>query len=126
MAQFGRRQFLAGSGALLAAPLVGAQPATPRRIAVLLPGTCAGYRSRLQVFLTELKSLGHVEGRDFVLELRWAEDQMGRLPALAALQASSLASRQLPAYPLSSPRRAGSSSRASWPALRIRAAISPV
>ena len=41
-------------------------------------------RARLDVFRAALKSLGHVEGRDILLETRWGEDRLDRLASLAA------------------------------------------
>ena len=38
----------------------------------------------LKSFLQGLHDLGYVEGRDFVMEYRWAEGHADRLPALAA------------------------------------------
>src|SRR5688572_6214601 len=52
-------------------------------VGVLLPGTQSGYRSRFQTFRSVLASLGYVEGRDILIEPRWAEDRTDRLPALA-------------------------------------------
>lgn len=40
-------------------------------------------RSPLAVFRAKLKELGYVEGRDYVLEARWAEGDAARLPLLA-------------------------------------------
>lgn len=50
---------------------------------MLLPGTQSGFRSRFETFRSTLKSLGHAEGRDILIEARWAEDRTERLPALA-------------------------------------------
>jgi len=78
---------LAASGGWLA--LAGfqafAQPSkSQRRIAVLLPGTHSVYNSRLEAFRLRLKDLGHVEGRDILIEARWAEDRTERLASIAA------------------------------------------
>ncbi len=59
-------------------------PRTPRRVAVLVPGTPSAYQSRFDAFRAGLKSLGHVEGRDLLIEARWAEDRTDRLAPLAA------------------------------------------
>ena len=87
-----RRALLLASGAWLAcaaAPSL-AQPAkAPRRIAVLLPGTEAGFRTRLQVFRAALKELGYVEGRDLSIEVRWADNRTERFASLAAELAAS-------------------------------------
>ena len=81
-----RRVVLAASAALLAAAATHAlsQAKYPRRIAVVLPGTQAGYRLRLDAFHSELKRLGYIEGRDLSIDLRFAEDRIDRLAALVA------------------------------------------
>ncbi|MEK6243916.1 MAG: ABC transporter substrate-binding protein [Pseudomonadota bacterium] len=82
-----RRALLVAGGAWLAAAAARAfaqAPKVPRRIAVLFPGTQSGYRSRFEAFRSELKKLGYVEGRDNLIEARWAEDRTDQLAALAA------------------------------------------
>jgi putative ABC transport system substrate-binding protein len=59
-------------------------PKAPRRIAILIPGTRAGYQSRIDAFRADLKNLGHIEGRDISFEERWTDDQTERLASLAA------------------------------------------
>jgi putative tryptophan/tyrosine transport system substrate-binding protein len=79
-----RRAFLAGAAALLTAPLaVGAQPAGKVwRVGSLSTGVSTG--SSIRRLLSEgLQALGYVEG-SFILELRYAEGRVDRLPALAA------------------------------------------
>src|SRR5882724_8657127 len=84
-----RRTFLAGTGAvLLTAPLaaVAQQAGKVYRIGYLSNGLSAnavGTRS-LKSFHQGLRDLGYVEGRDFVMEYRFAEGQADRLPELAA------------------------------------------
>jgi putative ABC transport system substrate-binding protein len=70
---------------LLAAPLAAeAQPPAPvPRLGLLLPGSAAGYASRLEAFRHGLRDLGYVEGRTITLESRFADGQAARLPALA-------------------------------------------
>jgi putative ABC transport system substrate-binding protein len=79
-----RRTFLAGTGAiLLAAPLAaeGQQAGKIYRIGYLM----ANFPGALNTsFLQGLHDLGYVEGRDFVIEDRFAEGQTHRLPELAA------------------------------------------
>lgn len=82
-----RRAILVASRAWLAAAAMRSfaqAPKSPRRIAVLLPGTQSGYWSRFVAFRTELKKLGHLEGSDIALEVRWAEDKTENLASLAA------------------------------------------
>lgn len=82
-----RRALLLASGAWLAAAAARsfAQPAkTLRRIAVLFPGTEAGFRSRLDAFRTGLRNLGYVEGRDVSIDVRWSSDRTEQLGTLAA------------------------------------------
>ncbi len=81
-----RRALLLGGGAWLACASMPSrsQSAKTRRIAALLPGTEAGYRTRFDAFRGELKRLGYVEGRDLSIEVRWGNNRVERFPALAA------------------------------------------
>jgi len=82
-----RRTFLAGTGAmLLATPLaVEAQQAGKvHRIGYLNAGSAASYPKYREKFVQGLRDLGYVEGRDFVMEYRYAEGEPDRLPGLAA------------------------------------------
>ena len=75
-----------GAGAL-AAPLAAfAQqpPARMHRIGFLHPTSAAGIASRLEAFRVGLRELGYVEGKNLVIEFRWAEGKYDRLPELAA------------------------------------------
>jgi putative ABC transport system substrate-binding protein len=56
----------------------------PRRVVILQPGSEAGYRNFHAVFRNALKDLGHVEGRDLSIEIRWGHDRFDRLATLAA------------------------------------------
>src|SRR5215472_7666093 len=81
--QLDRRGFMAAiTGGLLAAPLAAeAQPAgRVYRIGYLYPGQPAPAENLLQ----GLADLGRVEGRDFVMEYRFAEGHADQLPELAA------------------------------------------
>ena len=78
-----RRTFLAGTGAvLLAAPLAEGQP-TGRlyRIGSLTPAVGAGFSP---AFRETMRALGYVEGQTVAFESRSAEDDLDRLPRLAA------------------------------------------
>ena len=85
-----RRAFISGiAGGLLAAPLaVWAQSAGKvYRIGFLgdVGDPTTGPTTRVQRSLRAgLNDLGYVEGRDFVMEYRWAEGHNDRLPELAA------------------------------------------
>jgi putative ABC transport system substrate-binding protein len=85
-----RREFLiAGSAGLctLGAPLASfAQqpPARFHRIGFLGPTSAAGIASRLEALRAGLRELGYVEGKNLVIEFRWAEGKYDRLPELAA------------------------------------------
>ena len=75
---------LALSGAPFAS-LAQKQPVKPLRIAWLAPGTRGALEVReWQAFLQALKDAGYVEGRDVVIDERFADGRQEKLPALAA------------------------------------------
>jgi putative ABC transport system substrate-binding protein len=80
-----RRAFLAGSAALLAAPLAAEaqQPVQVARMGWLGDNPAAGHPLR-GAFLQGLRDLGYVEGRNVVIEYRFAEGKLERYPTLAA------------------------------------------
>jgi putative ABC transport system substrate-binding protein len=79
-----RRHLLAGSAGL-AVGAVGAQPAGKVwRIGYLSAPTRASVAAALESFLAALRALGWMEGRNLLIEYRWAEGQVARLPELAA------------------------------------------
>jgi len=80
-----RRDFLIAAGALLAAPLAAEaqQAAKIARIGFLGNSTTALGHLR-DAFLQGMRDLGYVEGRNLVIEYRYAEGQLERFPALAA------------------------------------------
>ena len=61
-----------------------AQPqAAPRRIGFLgIDSQMQGFR--VDAFRDRLRELGYVEGRNLIIEVRWAEGRFDRLPELAA------------------------------------------
>jgi putative ABC transport system substrate-binding protein len=84
-----RRSFLGTlAGGLLAAPLAAeAQRATKAwRIGFLTSGTRegAGADIRIAPFTQGLRELGYIDGRNVILETRYAEGRVERFPALAA------------------------------------------
>ena len=82
-----RRAFLATlTGGLLAAPLAAkAQPAGKvARIGYLSASSPPIAPHQHEAFLQGLRDLGYVEGRNLVIEYRFAERKFERLPALAA------------------------------------------
>jgi putative ABC transport system substrate-binding protein len=81
-----RRRFLLTSLAgALAAPLgAGAQAGKVYRIGFLGAGTRAGWGPNIEALQLGLRDHGYVDGRDFTIEYRWAENRFDRLPELAA------------------------------------------
>jgi putative ABC transport system substrate-binding protein len=82
-----RRDFIAGFGVTVAAwPMVArAQQAALPVIGFLSSQSAeAGYKDVTVPFLQGLKEAGYVEGQNVAIEYRYAENQLDRLPALAA------------------------------------------
>lgn len=85
MRQSRRRQFLIASGALLAAPLIYAQkPDRIYRVGVLGVASATGYARQVDAFRRGLRDLGYIEGKNVLIEFRWADGNASRLPELAA------------------------------------------
>jgi putative ABC transport system substrate-binding protein len=81
-----RRRFVAIVGSALAAPLVRAQqPAKVRRIGVLAVGVSTAEQQQWAqlYFLKLLREAGYEDGRNALIEWRYAEGDVARLPALA-------------------------------------------
>ena len=80
-----RRDFLIAAGAFLAAPFVAkAQPTGKSyRLGFLGLSSPSDYAPYLNAFLLGLRELGYEEGRNIVIEYRWADGREERLPELA-------------------------------------------
>src|SRR5947208_3296873 len=83
--QWRRRAFVMLLAAVAAWPLAARAQQSAMPVIGLLGATSAqGYAGQLAAFRRGLADAGFSEGRDVVIEYRWAEDQYERLPALAA------------------------------------------
>jgi len=60
------------------------QPTKVARIGFLGGGSASGTAVRIDAFRRGLRELGYVEGKNIVIEERWAEGRADRLPALVA------------------------------------------
>ena len=81
-----RREFIACSAARRQHGRSSAraqQPAMPV-IGLLDPTSPDTYADRLRAFRQGLKDTGYIEGENVAIEYRWAENQIDRLPDLAA------------------------------------------
>ena len=81
-----RKILLALGAAALVSPLsLLAQPANKVwRIGFLGSATSQGYTRPIDALRAGLRDLGYVEGKNIVIEYRWAEGKFERLPGLAA------------------------------------------
>jgi ABC-type uncharacterized transport system substrate-binding protein len=90
MLELGRREFITLLGGAAAWPLAarGQQPASKVwRLGILQPG--APPEPLVEAIRERLRELGYVEGRNVLLEYRWAEGKLDRLTELATELAAS-------------------------------------
>ena len=80
-----RREFITLLGAMVAWPLLlrAQQSANVPRIGFLVFGPVSAYAGRVEALRAGLRQLGYVEGKNIVIEFRWAE-MVDQLPELAA------------------------------------------
>jgi putative ABC transport system substrate-binding protein len=82
-----RRTFLAGTSAVLLAAPLGAeaqQASGVPRLGWLSPASAVDGLPNLEALRAGLREHGYVEGRNIIIEVRWAEGRSERLPELAA------------------------------------------
>jgi len=84
MGRVQRRDFLITAGALLAAPFAEAQQAAKIARLGYLGNSVTALAHLRKAFLEGLRDLGYVEGRNVMIEYRYAEGKLERFPALAA------------------------------------------
>ena len=64
------------------------QPTKVPRIGYLSNASLSAQAARVEAFRQGLRELGYIEGKNIVVEYRYAEEKLDRLPALAAELAS--------------------------------------
>jgi putative tryptophan/tyrosine transport system substrate-binding protein len=83
-----RRKFFGFAlGAMLLAlcfPAAAQQPARIHRIGILIPSSASFLSARVEALRQGLRALGYVEGKNILIEYRYAEGKGERLPDLAA------------------------------------------
>ncbi len=76
-----RRKIVLTAAALLAAPLPSLAQKQIKiwRIGFLTNGTVTSSQGQLDAFVRGLRELGYTEGKNVILEPRWAEGKLARL-----------------------------------------------
>jgi len=68
----------------LSVPAVAQQLARIPRIGILSPSSASSVSARVEAFRQRLRELGYIEGKNILIEYRYAEGKRERLPDLAA------------------------------------------
>ena len=80
-----RRELLLATGALLAAPMTGAQQAEKvYQVGILSIGSNPAGEARWQPFIEAMRALNYVEGRNLVIKRGFCDGRAERLPGLVA------------------------------------------
>ena len=79
-----RREFIALLGAWPVATMAQPEEAALPVVGLLSSTSPQAYASRIAAFRQGLNSSGYVEGKNVMIDYRWAEGQYDRLPSLAA------------------------------------------
>jgi putative ABC transport system substrate-binding protein len=79
-----RRSFMIASASVIASRAIAQQPGKVYRVGYLSTPSRESVGRALDAFLHKLRELGWIEGQNLVIEYRWAEGDVERLPALAA------------------------------------------
>src|SRR6202000_873378 len=75
-----RRDFILGLGGAVMSPVVvrAQEPEIPG-VVLLHGGSAADYAPQIAAFLEGLREAGHVEGKNFAIEYRWADGDFEKL-----------------------------------------------
>lgn len=77
-----RRAFLLGAAACVAAPACAQAPEPVRRVGVLEAGAASANGHFVDAFRAGMREQGYVEGRNLVIDVRWAEGRADRFAPL--------------------------------------------